>query len=52
MAAHTRVIPDFDIVGVPNVGIIVGSRATLVIDTRMGPRNGEIVLRVSIRSTT
>jgi len=49
VAAHTWVIPDFDTVGVPNVGIIVGSRATLVIDTGMGPRNGEIVLRETMR---
>ena len=41
VAAHTWVIPDFDTVGVPNVGIIVGSRATLVIETGMEPRNGE-----------
>jgi glyoxylase-like metal-dependent hydrolase (beta-lactamase superfamily II) len=31
--------------GVPNVGIIVGSRATLVIDPGLGRRNGEAVLR-------
>jgi glyoxylase-like metal-dependent hydrolase (beta-lactamase superfamily II) len=31
--------------GVPNVGIIVGERATLVIDTGLGEKNGEIVLR-------
>jgi glyoxylase-like metal-dependent hydrolase (beta-lactamase superfamily II) len=30
---------------VPNVGIIVGSRATLVIDPGLGRRNGETVLR-------
>ncbi len=33
------------IVGWPNVGIVVGSRATLVIDTGMGARNGAIVVR-------
>ena len=31
--------------GVPNVGIIVGERATLVIDPGLGRRNGEAVLR-------
>src|SRR5262249_20870182 len=31
--------------GVPNVGIIVGTRATLVVDTGLGPRNGQTVLR-------
>jgi len=30
---------------VPNIGIIVGNRATLVVDAGMGPRNGETVLR-------
>ena len=33
VAAHTFVIPDMSVGGVPNVGIIVGNRATLVIDT-------------------
>jgi len=30
---------------VPNIGIIVGTRATLVVDTGMGPRNGQVDLR-------
>ena len=29
----------------PNVGIVVGTRATLVIDPGLGRRNGETVLR-------
>lgn len=45
VSEHVYVIPDFETGGVPNVGIIVGNRATLVIDTGMGPRNGETVLR-------
>ena len=32
LAEHTYVIPDANVGLVPNVGIIVGSRATLVID--------------------
>jgi glyoxylase-like metal-dependent hydrolase (beta-lactamase superfamily II) len=42
---HSWAIPDGGVGGVPNVGIVVGSRATLVIDPGMGRRNGEIVLR-------
>ena len=42
---HVYVIPDGSVPLVPNVGIIVGSRATLVVDTGLGPRNGEIVMR-------
>ena len=44
-ADHTYVIPDFSVGLVPNVGIVVGSRATLVIDPGLGKRNGETVLR-------
>jgi glyoxylase-like metal-dependent hydrolase (beta-lactamase superfamily II) len=42
---HVYVIPDFNVGLVPNVGIIVGSRATLVVDTGLGPRNGQTVVR-------
>src|ERR1700680_1652294 len=35
----------YAIVGWPNVGIVVGNRATLVIDTGMGAKNGAIVAR-------
>ena len=45
VAAHTFVIPDMNVGGVPNVGIIVGDRATLVIDTGLGQKNGETVMR-------
>ena len=45
IADHTYVIPDGNVGLVPNVGIIVGSRATLVIDPGLGRRNGEAVLR-------
>jgi glyoxylase-like metal-dependent hydrolase (beta-lactamase superfamily II) len=30
------------IIGFPNIGIVVGDRATLVVDTGLGPRNGAI----------
>lgn len=42
---HAYVIPDGGVGQVPNVGIVVGSRATLVIDPGLGRRNGETVLR-------
>ena len=42
---HVWAIPDGNVGGVPNVGIIVGSRATLVVDTGLGPRNGETIVR-------
>jgi glyoxylase-like metal-dependent hydrolase (beta-lactamase superfamily II) len=45
LAAHTYVIPDANVPLVPNVGIVVGTRATLVIDPGLGRRNGEAVLR-------
>jgi glyoxylase-like metal-dependent hydrolase (beta-lactamase superfamily II) len=41
----------YAIVGWPNVGIIVGNRATLVIDTGMGARNGAIVAREAEKLT-
>ncbi len=42
---HVWAIPDGSASLVPNVGIIVGSRAVLVVDTGMGARNAETVLR-------
>jgi glyoxylase-like metal-dependent hydrolase (beta-lactamase superfamily II) len=44
LTAHVYAIPDGSTPGVPNVGFIVGSKATLVIDTGMGPPNGKTVL--------
>ena len=37
-------IPDFKVGMVPNVGIVVGSQATLVVDPGMGWQNGQVVL--------
>jgi len=37
------------IMGFPNVAIVVGNRATLVVDTGMGPKNGATVARVAAR---
>lgn len=41
---HVFVILDQNASFVPNVGIIVGERATLIVDTGLGERNGRIVL--------
>jgi glyoxylase-like metal-dependent hydrolase (beta-lactamase superfamily II) len=35
----------YAIVGFPNIGMVVGDRATLVVDTGLGPRNGAIVVK-------
>ena len=45
ISEHVYVIPDFKVGMVPNVGIVVGSRATLVVDPGMGLKNGQVVLR-------
>lgn len=39
----------YAIMSFPNIGIIVGSRATLVVDTGMGPRNGATVAREALK---
>lgn len=44
IAAHSYVILDDNVGFVPNVGIVVGERATLIVDTGLGPDNGAIVL--------
>jgi glyoxylase-like metal-dependent hydrolase (beta-lactamase superfamily II) len=45
LSQHVYVIPDGSVPLVPNVGIVVGSRGTLVIDTGLGARNAQAVLR-------
>ena len=45
ISEHVFVIPDQLAAMVPNVGIIVGRRATLVVDPGMGVASGQIVLR-------
>jgi glyoxylase-like metal-dependent hydrolase (beta-lactamase superfamily II) len=45
LAPHTYAISDDGVGQVPNVGIVTGSRATLVIDPGLGRRNGETVMR-------
>jgi glyoxylase-like metal-dependent hydrolase (beta-lactamase superfamily II) len=45
VSEHVYVIPDNNVPMVPNVGIIVGDRGVLVVDTGMGARNGATILR-------
>jgi glyoxylase-like metal-dependent hydrolase (beta-lactamase superfamily II) len=44
ISPHVYLIPDEKVGMVPNVGIIVGSRATLVVDPGMGMKSGEAVM--------
>jgi glyoxylase-like metal-dependent hydrolase (beta-lactamase superfamily II) len=37
------------IMGYPNIGIVIGTRAVLVVDTGLGPRNGATIARVVAR---
>ena len=37
------------IMGFPNIAIVVGTRATLVVDTGLGPKNGATIARVVAR---
>jgi hypothetical protein len=37
------------LMGFPNIAIIVGSRATLIVDTGMGPKNGAAIARVTAK---
>jgi glyoxylase-like metal-dependent hydrolase (beta-lactamase superfamily II) len=37
------------IMGFPNIAIVVGSHATLVVDTGMGPKNGATIARVAAK---
>ena len=45
ISPHVHVIPDASVPLVPNVGIIVGTRGVFVIDTGLGKKNGEAVMR-------
>ena len=49
IAPGVFVIPDNRVPLVPNIGIIVGADAALVVDTGMGPANGRKVLAAAKR---
>jgi len=44
VSEHVNVILDQDHAFVPNVGLVIGSKATLIVDTGLGDKNGKIVL--------
>src|ERR687891_2891947 len=41
------VVPDRRVPFVPNIGVIVGQRAALVIDAGLGPRSGSVVHQIA-----
>src|SRR5258708_18238115 len=45
VSEHVYAIADGRVNLVANIGIIVGTRATLIVDAGMGPRNGQTVVR-------
>jgi glyoxylase-like metal-dependent hydrolase (beta-lactamase superfamily II) len=47
IAPGVQVIPDGRIPFIPNVGLVEGDRAVLVVDTAMGHRNGEAILALA-----
>src|SRR6202011_4774457 len=42
----------YAIEGWPNIAIVIGNRATLVVDTGLGPRNGVTAMRVVKKLST
>lgn len=49
LTPHVYYISDESVPGVPNVGFVVGAKATLVIETGMGPPNGRTVLAEALK---
>jgi glyoxylase-like metal-dependent hydrolase (beta-lactamase superfamily II) len=51
ISEHVAVILDQNVSFVPNVGIVVGDRATLIVDTGLGNANGRTVLAEARRQS-
>jgi glyoxylase-like metal-dependent hydrolase (beta-lactamase superfamily II) len=47
IAAGVFVVPDGRVPLVPNIGVVVGDRAALVVDAGMGPNNGKAVYAIA-----
>ena len=47
VAPGVHVVPDPGVLLIPNAGVVVGERAALVVDTGLGPVNGERLLRAA-----
>jgi glyoxylase-like metal-dependent hydrolase (beta-lactamase superfamily II) len=47
IAPGVHVVPDGRVPFIPNVGVVEGDRAVLVVDTAMGHRNGEAILALA-----
>jgi glyoxylase-like metal-dependent hydrolase (beta-lactamase superfamily II) len=45
VSEHVFAIPDGSVPLVPNIAIIVGGKGTLVVDTGLGAKNGEAIMR-------
>jgi len=49
VSPHVWVIPDGNVPLVPNVGIVVGAKGALVVDTGLGVKNGQAVLQEAMK---
>jgi len=49
VSRHVQVIPDNLVTLVPNIGFVIGSKAILVVDTGLGPKNGAVAAATALR---
>jgi glyoxylase-like metal-dependent hydrolase (beta-lactamase superfamily II) len=52
ISQHVYVIPDEHVSLVPNVGIIIGNKATMIVDPGLGVRSGEAIAREVAKIST